>query len=245
MKVTIIGCGEAFDERFPNTSALVEGPTTMLCDCGYSVPPAIWKAGIDRDAIDTIYISHAHADHYFGLPALLGRMWEDGRKKPLTIVSQEAVLAQIRDLMDYGYRTLSKRFEYAIEYRAAEDGLDVGGFMFSFAPTIHSVTNLLVRLEAGGKSVCYSGDGMFTAESRERVRGADLVIHEAYWFEESPVHGDIPRLLTMAKEEGVKELALVHVHRWLRGTGNGRIEEAMRHAGLKVTMPEPGAVWTL
>ncbi len=127
MRVTILGCGEAFDERFPNTSILVEtAGQTVLCDCGFSVPRQLWDHVPDPNAIDTIYISHPHADHYFGLPAALGRMWEDGREKPLTILSQPAVLDQIRDLAEYGYRTLPARFKYPIRWEPAAPDKNVG-----------------------------------------------------------------------------------------------------------------------
>jgi len=239
MNVTIIGCGEAFDERYPNTSVLASGPLTVLFDCGYSVPPALWQAGIGPGDIDLIYISHAHADHYFGLPPLLGRMWEDGRVKPLTILSQPAVLEQIRDLLDYGYRTLQKRFGYAIEYRAAEP-CEIAGVRFSFAPTNHSVTNLAVRAEAGGKSLFYSGDGMFTDASRALVTGADLAIHEAFQFEPSPVHTDIPSLLAMADDQQVKRLGMVHVQRAVRAGQKERIEAAAADSSIDAILPLPG-----
>ncbi len=239
MKVTILGCGEAFDDLLPNTSVLVEAAgRTILCDCGYSVPRQLWSYGADPDAI---YISHPHADHYFGLPAVLGRMWESGREKPLTVISQPAVLDQIKDILEYGYRGLAARFRFPIEWRAARVG-EVDGIEWNFAETMHSAPNLAVRMSAGGKTFCYSGDGMFTDRSRALFAGADLLVHEAYFFDESPVHADIGRLLEMAEAEGVRQLALVHVQRGLRREP-GRILDAI--AGWAVSMPEPLAMYVL
>jgi len=217
MRVTILGCGEAFDERFPNTSILVEtAGQTVLCDCGFSVPRQLWDHVPDPNAIDTIYISHPHADHYFGLPAALGRMWEDGREKPLTILSQPAVLDQIRDLAEYGYRTLPARFKYPIRWEPAapDKNVELGGTEFRFAPTLHSVTN--------------------------------LAVHEAYWFDPSPVHADIPRLLEMASGEGIARLALVHVQRGLRREPT-RILDAIANVtgGIEASLPEPLAQFVL
>lgn len=240
MDVTILGCGEAFDERFPNTSLLVRSHATMLLDCGYSVPPQVWTHAPGAESIDLIYISHAHADHYFGVPALLGRLWEDGRSKPLTIVSQQSVIDQLRDLMEYGYRALARRFQFPIEYLSAEQGktVEISGATFDFAATKHSVSNLAVRIRAEGKTVCYSGDGMFTNESRDLFRDADLLVHEAYFFDESPVHADIGRLLQMAAAQHVRQTALVHVQRDLRRSPS-RIHQAIATAGIAATMPEP------
>jgi ribonuclease Z len=244
MRATILGCGEAFDERLPNTSALVEtGSATVLCDCGYSVPPRLWTHAPDPNAIDVIYISHPHADHYFGIPAAFGRMWEDGREKPLTVVTQQAVIDQLKALAELGYRGLPARFRYPIDWRAAEPGgvVEAAGIEFRFAEAMHSVTNLAVRLESGGKSFCYSGDGMFTERGKELFRGADLLIHEAYSFDQSPVHADIPRLLDMAAETGVGRLALVHVQRRLRAAP-ARIEEAMAASPFPAVMPAPADI---
>ena len=236
-EVTVLGCGEAFDETYTNTSLLlrVDG-RTLLLDCGYSAPAPFWNAVADPDALDLIYISHEHADHCSGLPAVLGRMWEDGRRKPLAILSQPALLETIRASMNTGYPGLAARFQYTIEYREARpgDGVEWEDLKFAFAPTRHSVTNLAVRLETGGKAFCYSGDGQFTPESRALFSGADLLVHEAYSFDPSPVHGDFPGVIQMASEESVRQLAVVHIKR------NVRREQGDRVRNLGVTVPEPG-----
>lgn len=242
MECLILGCGEAFDETLPNTSVLLRTHATVLCDCGYSAPPQIWKAAPAPDAIDLIYISHAHADHYFGLPALLSRMWEDGRTRPLSVVSQPAVIAQIKDVLEYGYRGLAARYRYPIEYVEAIAGQTVrlSEVTLDFAPSRHAVANLAVRIEAEGKRFCYSGDGMFTDEGRKLFSGADLLIHEGYFFDQSPVHADIGALLQMSAEEKVRRMALVHVQRNLRREPASIHDAIRRGYAERVSLPEPG-----
>jgi ribonuclease Z len=237
LEVTVLGCGEAFDERYSNTSLLLRvEDKTILLDCGYSAPAPFWNAVADPDAVDLIYISHQHADHCFGLPAVLGRMWEDGRKKPLVILSQPPVLARIPELMEAGYPGLKARFQYAIEYREAAPGQCVRweGMEFDFAPTRHSVSNLAIRVAADGKKFCYSGDGQFTDESRALFAGAGLLIHEAYSFDPSPIHGDFPGVIQMAAEQNVSQLALVHISRKVRREQEERVGKA------DAVIPEPG-----
>ena len=236
MKVTVVGCGEAFDEAFPNTSLYVEGPISMLLDCGYSVPPRFWSMGVPVSEPDLIYISHAHADHYFGLPGLLGRMWEEGRTKPLVVLSQPGVLDQIKDVLEYGYRTLANRFAFPLEYRAADGVVECGGVHFSFAPTTHAVTNYAVRIESEGRTVFYSGDGAVTEPSKRLMADADLAVHEAWSYDPHPVHADIPTVIAAANEGRVKTVALVHVRRGLR-------RELTEVPGAQ--LPVPGDAWTL
>lgn len=235
MEVTVLGCGEAFDDQLPNTSLLVRGGQLWLLDCGYSVPPVFWRHVRDAAALDAIYISHAHADHYFGLPALLGRMWEEGRTKPLTVVSQREVLEKIRHSLELGYPGLAARFAFPLEFCPARLGgvLQVGETQLNFAETKHAVPNLAVRLESGGRVLCYSGDGMFLEDTCSLYAGAHLVVHEAFCLEPNPVHADIPSLVKL----GLPRLAMVHVQRSLR-------RDAQRLSawvdGRTVLLPEPG-----
>ena len=244
MEALVLGCGEAFDNDLFNTSILLRtGAATFLLDCGYSIPARLWQAAPDPNEVDLIYISHPHADHYFGLPAVLGRMWEDGRTKKLTILTQPPVIEQIRVAMELGYRTLSSRFQFEIEWlpAALDNRVAAHNTIFRFAETKHSVTNYAVRIENAGQSVCLSGDGMWTAASRELFRGADLVFHEAYLFDPSPVHTDIPSLLSFAAEEQIRHLALVHVQRALRVQPSQLLSAIADAKNVQATLPAPGA----
>ena len=90
MKVIFLGVGEAFDENNPNNSHLVlSGKTSLLLDCGFVVPYQLWKYNNDQSFLDGVYITHPHADHYFGLPALLVRMSEEKRTRQFTIICQK------------------------------------------------------------------------------------------------------------------------------------------------------------
>jgi ribonuclease BN (tRNA processing enzyme) len=68
MKITVIGCGNAFSMiNFNQSFLLEEGGKKLLIDCGARIPLALINAGIKFSDIDAIYISHAHADHIGGL----------------------------------------------------------------------------------------------------------------------------------------------------------------------------------
>lgn len=68
MKITIVGCGNAFSKKNYNQSFLLEeGGRKMLFDFGSKVPYALDNLGIDIKDIDDVYISHLHGDHIGGL----------------------------------------------------------------------------------------------------------------------------------------------------------------------------------
>lgn len=221
MKITCLGVGEAWDV-IPNNSYLVSsksGKTVMLLDCGFSIPPALWKHDANPNLIDAIFISHPHADHYFGLPALLGRMWQDGRNKALTIICGKGMKQQIIAVIEQGYKGLAPRLTFPITFTEVAPGQKTtfSECKMDFAPTIHPVPNLAVRIECDKKVLCYSGDGQYTPPSEALYQNADLVIHESFTWD-APVegHGQMKELLIMAKRAGIKRIAFTHIRRDVR-----------------------------
>ena len=214
----------------------------MLLDCGFSAAPEVWKYAADPDEIDMIYISHAHADHYFGLPGLFGRMWEEGRTKPLTVVTQPYVWDAIEQVLTLGYRSLRSRYKFALLHAGASDGYTFADATFRFAVTRHSAANLAIRIESGGKVLCYSGDGATTAQSRALFVGADLLIHEAFGFEPSDVHATVDEVLASAA--GLYRVALVHISRYVRRERVMLMETLLR-SQVRCLVPEPGSVISL
>lgn len=68
MKITVIGCGNAFSKiNYNQCFLLEENDKKMLIDFGAKVPQALHHANIDIKEIDAIYISHLHGDHIGGL----------------------------------------------------------------------------------------------------------------------------------------------------------------------------------
>lgn len=64
--VTILGNGGAVSDGLPYNGFVIDGH--VLVEMPPDVMPSLQTVGIEPDAIDTVYISHFHADHIFGLP---------------------------------------------------------------------------------------------------------------------------------------------------------------------------------
>lgn len=68
MKVTVIGCGNAFSHENGNQSFLIEEDgRKLIIDMGSRIPLQLKKLNIPLSEINDIYISHQHADHIGGL----------------------------------------------------------------------------------------------------------------------------------------------------------------------------------
>lgn len=246
MRVEFIGVGEAFDESLPNNSQILEwNGTRLLIDCGYAVPHSLWKLHPDPQYLSAVYISHRHADHYFGLPSFLVRLEEDGRNQPLPILCPEGMKQVILDMIDFAYQGVLDKLTFTVDLRevSAKKPVEFHGARLSFAPSSHPVKNYAIAVESNGKKYAYSGDGNFNDLTRKLYSGCDLLVHEAYSIrEEFPGHAKIVNLLKMASEEGIKKLALTHVQRKIRKERKLEMLELIRQSNVQAFLPEVGEI---
>jgi ribonuclease Z len=249
IEIVFLGVGEAFDEALPNTSILIrfdagDSQVTVLLDCGFTAPPRFWREEPEPNSVDAIWISHFHGDHALGLPSLLVRAWEEGRGKPLLILGQKGISAFTRQAVDLAYPGFYGKLAFPIKFVEIEQGrtAELLGLKFSTAGTNHSQRNLALRIDAGGKSIYYSGDGKPTPENMLLARSCHLIIHEAFHMQtELPTHGSVTGSIDMAKRSGTSHLALVHIQRKARKEVIENLERLRDLAGsVQVMVPEPG-----
>lgn len=198
LEVIFLGVGEAFDEERPNTSILIrykgtDVPVTLLLDCGFTAPPQFWREEPDANGLDGIWISHFHADHCFGIPALLVRFWEEGRVKELRLLGQKGLESFTRKCLDLAYPGSYERLTFPLRFieLEPEKRMEIFGLSFRTAETAHSQMNLALRIDVAGKSIYYSGDGKATPESMALARDSEFIIHELKKMS-SPVNVIIP-----------------------------------------------------
>lgn len=242
MKIIFLGVGEAFDENNPNVSLLVESEkenTRLLVDCGYDIPKQLWRQSTNPEFIDGIYVSHFHADHIFGIPPLLIRMYEDGRRKPLPIISHPGLGEYLRDLLERAYPGTFKKLPYELRLAEGTKVLNFRDLQLTFAYAKHSIPVLSVRIFDGNVSVSYSGDGELTDATRALYLGSNLLVHEAY-TEETPVvnHTTMKEVVDYAKRSAIRNLALVHLRRDIRSRRKQLLNK-FQNEPLKVMIPEP------
>jgi len=251
MQVEFLGVGEACDETLPNTSVLVrcegDSPRRILLDCGFTAAPRLFASLPDPEALDGIWISHFHGDHIFGLPLVLLRMWESGRRRKLILAGQEGLSDRIRQIVELAYPGLEAKIGFELEVRELASG-ESAHFLdltWKAARTLHSRENLALRLENGSASLYYSGDGPASAESETMARDCDLMIHEAYTAgaDGIPGHATVPECLELARRAGVRSLALVHLQREERRRYGEELKEWLDgFQDIVAFLPEPGEV---
>ncbi len=250
MKITFLGVGEAFDDVLPNNSHLLESPqANILFDCGYSVAQPWFRLGKPGNFLHAINISHKHWDHYAGLPPILFRLSQAGRTEPLIVFCQKEHRQFFVELAENAYRGFPANFGYKTEFVGVEAGqtVEFRGLKLSYAPTIHSIENLAVRIDDGQKAYGYSGDGQFISQTEELYAGCDLVIQETFLYDQKrDGHASIVDAIDMAQRRGVKTLALSHMERDFRKKELPALrEKILASKGTKVLIPEPGDAYKI
>src|SRR5512145_1649585 len=111
MRLHVLGCGDAFGSGGRNQSGyLVEATDRLfLLDCGPTTLLAMKRAGFDPLALDTIFLSHLHGDHFGGIPFFfIEYLYQRSRSQPLHIagpVGTEQKVSALYNLM-YGAKEL-------------------------------------------------------------------------------------------------------------------------------------------
>jgi ribonuclease BN (tRNA processing enzyme) len=251
-EIQFIGVGEACDPLYPNTSLLLKnqaGQGRVLLDCGFTTPHRYFKDCSDPEELQVLWISHFHGDHFFGVPLLLLRFWEMGRKTPLHILGPQGVDEKICQAMDLAYPNFRARLIFTLDFQEVEPcrSHSAAGLTWNTAANEHSERSLGVRIEGKEKALFYSGDGRPTLETQTLAVGCDLVVHEAFRLSgETPGHGNVLACIDFARQSGVKNLALLHINRNERADRLAEIQKVTRKtADLHVFLPEPGDCFVL
>jgi len=190
MRVQFIGCGDAFGSggRFNTCFHITGARANFLLDCGASSLIAMKKLSINRNAIDLILITHFHADHFGGIPFfILDAQLVAKRTRPLVIAGPPGLpdwYARLFAATFPGERRLP--FELSLHEVAIGERNDVGGLTVTPFHVRHDDKAgpcLAYRIEAEGKTICYSGDTEWTDVLLDAARRADLFICECYYFD--------------------------------------------------------------
>ncbi|MEI6020209.1 MAG: ribonuclease Z [Bacteroidota bacterium] len=113
-ELLILGATAASPSVDRNSSAQLLNIAERYCliDCGEATQIQLRKFKAKFQAIDHVFISHLHGDHFFGLPGLLSSMHLLGRKQALYVYGPE----NLKKMMDLLFEVSETQLNYPIHW---------------------------------------------------------------------------------------------------------------------------------
>lgn len=217
MKLTIVGCSGSFPgPQSPASCYLVEYEgTRIVLDMGNGSLGAL-QAVADIYAIDAVILSHLHVDHFIDLTsyyvALKYRPDGPGSRVPVWGPAD----TESRLVSAYGLRQSDMTGQFDV--RSITEQFQVGPFRITTAPMRHPVEARAIRVEAGGRSLTYSGDTGPHHGLADFAQGSDVALFEASnrAADDNPadLHLTGPEAAELATQARAQRLVLTHLVPW-------------------------------
>lgn len=219
MRLTVLGCSGTFPGPASACSGylLEHDGYRLVVDLGAGVLGELQRH-VGLLDVDAVYVSHLHADHCIDLVAYsyARRYHPGGMPPPLPVFGPPGT----RDRIFASYeKPPSEGLEDVYDFREVAPGTRrLGPFTVTAARVNHPVECHGLRVEAGGRSLAYSGD---TGESDALVGladGVDAFLCEASWTsaEGNPpdIHLSGRQAGEHAAKAGAARLLLTHLVPW-------------------------------
>ncbi len=150
LRVTFLGTGGTLPTPNRNPSAILvnrEGEL-LLFDCGEGTQQQMMRAKTGMK-LNSIFVTHFHADHFLGIPGLIQTMSFNGRTEPLEIYGPEWTKQFVNLLIQLGYFKLG----FVINAHELKDGdvIDKGAYSVRAIGTDHGIPSLGYAIEEKGR----------------------------------------------------------------------------------------------
>ena len=220
MRLTVLGCGDAFGSggRLQSAYLVAVGGKRMLIDCGATTGLAMKRAGINPASIPAIVISHLHGDHFAGLVwFVLEAVYVGKRKAPLEILGPAGIelrFTAAAEALFPGFTTVERGFDLCFTEMVAERRIVIGVFTVTAFEVEHPSggPSHALRCEADGRVLAFSGDTQWTESLLRAGGGADLFLLECYTFEGAPrYHLSWEVIRSQLDRIGVRQVVLTHM----------------------------------
>ena len=153
LDVCLLGTGGMMPlpHRYLTSLMLRYNGSSLLIDCGEGTQMTIREKGWRVNPIDTICITHFHADHISGLPGILLAMGNSERTKPLTMIGPRGLEKVVRSL-----RIIAPELPFDIsfiELNGPQEEIRREGYVIRAFRVNHKITcyGYSIEIERAGK----------------------------------------------------------------------------------------------
>lgn len=146
--ITLIGTGGMvpLPDRYLASCLIEYNGKSILIDCGEGTQISLHKGKLSMNKIETILITHCHADHVTGLPGLLLTIGNQGRTEPIYIIAPRGSTKYLNSLLVIcGYLPYEVRIAELHDSKPQE--FEQIGFNITSIPLRHHINCLGYSLE--------------------------------------------------------------------------------------------------
>lgn len=215
MKLYVLGMNGPFPEPDGATSGylLVSGHTKICMDLGSGTLQRL--TGLMEPAdLDVLFFTHWHYDHCSDVLPLLYRLQATGKR--LRVIGPADAASPIRAILE-------KDPQVDLETTAPGDCFEIGGLQVKVFKAVHPVPAVMLRICDGQHTLCYTGDTNLHDQLLPFAQGADLLLADGLFTEETwgsgKPHLSAKQCAELARDAGVGRLVITHLNPFLdKGT---------------------------
>ncbi len=221
MKIKFLGTGSGLAslKRFHSSILITSSGYNLLVDCGDGISRAILKQNIDFNSIDSILISHLHADHYAGLPSLLTQMKLTQRTKELIVFVHSADKNFLEDFIFHSY-LFRERMSFELRIISIDNDQEIkikNDFGFTSKLNSHlgkyQTNDLKNKLSLASLSFLFRDKENVVFYSGDIGNEKDLYLfnQKVDWFITEITHLQVENLEEVFKKLNPEKLILTHI----------------------------------
>ncbi len=245
--LTFVGSGDAIGTGARNQTCLHlrTEEAAFLIDCGPTSLTGMKQLGLPTHQLDGILLTHAHGDHFAGVPFILLEQVELKRERPFWLMGTEAVLEIVKQWNRLAYGGLMDKLGFELRWLAIEHeprSIPGTGIMVYPFAMHHQKERLCLGYQIHlpeEKIIAFTGDTAWNDNLELLSRDTDLLICECSFYEPKSDIRHLAYTELFEKRERLRSRHLILTHmgsEMLQKASNGEIEFDTAYDGLTVDL---------
>ncbi|MDT9685533.1 MBL fold metallo-hydrolase [Streptomyces sp. TRM76323] len=182
LRLTVLGCATPYPSvDNPCSGYLVSGGGTRVWVDAGSGTLAQLQRHVRLDELDAIWISHLHADHSADLlTAYYGALYADIRlAAPIPLYGPPGIADRLAHFLTHTSTRSPIESAFAVDELYDGHQVRVGALTLTSRAVAHGLPAFALRVEAGGRSLVYSGDTAPCPALTSLAEDCDVLLCEA------------------------------------------------------------------